>query len=386
MSEFYTYPAQPFVEPQSYVDPQLFAGKPAVDPFDFDHTELASKAAFEFAHYGQSPTDVVAPHPEQFDAELDSSLAAFDADVFNLPHNFLDTTADLFSQWRSDTPTRGVPSTFTVSSESTYDSGYSDALSSYHSSNSPSSAYNPEEIDAEMQRVLGGMFNNDNNSVYGSDYQPRSTHASVSIPSMGVFGNTTMPPSAYPRGCSSDYEPVTHHRIPTSAASDYYPQSYPVQATVSPATVSTSLSVPSQAPASLGLPSMKSESSSDPKKKYACTHCSRGMSLCLVLLSVVTDFRLTAFARAYNLKTHIATHDPNRSKPFACKHKSCGRAFSRKHDLRRHLVAIHRSDSGSTTSSEAVGVERGQRNRCEDCGKSWVGEDNSQACDCDDVN
>lgn len=279
MSEFYTYPAQSYVEPQSYVDPQLFAGKPAPDSFDFDHSELASKAAFEFAHYGQSPTDVVAPHPEQFDAELDSSLAAFDTDVFNLPHNFLDTP-DLFTQWRSDTPTRGVPSTFTVSSESTYDSNYSDTLSSYHSSNSPSSAYNPEEIDAEMQRVLGTMFNNDNGSIYGgSDYQPRSTHASVSIPSMGVFGNAAVPPSVYPRGTSSDYEPVTQRRVPTSASSDYYPQTgghYPVQATVSPATVSTSLSVPSQSPPSLGSSSLKGESS-DPKKKYACPSCSRGM-------------------------------------------------------------------------------------------------------------
>ena len=136
MSEFYTYPPQSFVEPQSYVDPQLFAGKPAVDPFDFEPNELASKAALEFALYGQSPADVLAPHPEQFDAELDSSLAAFDADVLSLPHNFLDPAVDLFSQWRSDTPTRGVPSTFTVSSESTYDSGYSDALSSYKQSDS----------------------------------------------------------------------------------------------------------------------------------------------------------------------------------------------------------------------------------------------------------
>ncbi|KAI0702434.1 hypothetical protein BC835DRAFT_1211974, partial [Cytidiella melzeri] len=54
-----------------------------------------------------------------------------------------------------------------------------------------------------------------------------------------------------------------------------------------------------------------------------------------------------AFARAFNLKTHIQTHDPNRSKPYACQHKSCGRAFSRKHDLTRHLISIHRSDAES---------------------------------------
>ncbi|PWN98491.1 hypothetical protein FA09DRAFT_283308, partial [Tilletiopsis washingtonensis] len=54
-----------------------------------------------------------------------------------------------------------------------------------------------------------------------------------------------------------------------------------------------------------------------------------------------------AFARAYNLTTHISTHDPdpNRSKPFPCPYPSCkadgGRAFSRKHDLQRHVASTH---------------------------------------------
>ena len=115
---------------------------------------------------------------------------------------------DLFSQWHSNTPARGIPSTFTASSESTYDSGYSDTLSSYNSSNSPSLAYNPK-LDVEMQHLLttNNLFP-DNGSVYGSDYQPCSTHASASIPTMGVFGNASLPASAFPRGSSSDYEPV----------------------------------------------------------------------------------------------------------------------------------------------------------------------------------
>ncbi|KZT51442.1 hypothetical protein CALCODRAFT_416082, partial [Calocera cornea HHB12733] len=53
-------------------------------------------------------------------------------------------------------------------------------------------------------------------------------------------------------------------------------------------------------------------------KKHLCPHCPR------------------AFARAYNLKTHIATHDPQRPKPYKCPYASCGRGFSRKHDLGRH--------------------------------------------------
>src|ERR1700733_12641868 len=31
---------------------------------------------------------------------------------------------------------------------------------------------------------------------------------------------------------------------------------------------------------------------------------------------------IAAFARAYNLKTHMATHDPNRLKPHVCPHSS----------------------------------------------------------------
>lgn len=42
----------------------------------------------------------------------------------------------------------------------------------------------------------------------------------------------------------------------------------------------------------------------------------------------------------------MATHDPNRLKPHVCHHPGCGRSFSRKHDLGRHLVSIHKDESG----------------------------------------
>ncbi|CAG7846703.1 SubName: Full=Uncharacterized protein {ECO:0000313/EMBL:CCA71510.1} [Serendipita indica DSM 11827] len=70
------------------------------------------------------------------------------------------------------------------------------------------------------------------------------------------------------------------------------------------------------------------QSATDPRKKYQCPSCPR------------------AFARAFNLKTHMATHDPNRLKPHVCHHTGCGRSFSRKHDLGRHLVSIHKDESG----------------------------------------
>ncbi|KAH9999623.1 hypothetical protein BJV74DRAFT_162227 [Russula compacta] len=57
-----------------------------------------------------------------------------------------------------------------------------------------------------------------------------------------------------------------------------------------------------------------------------------------------------ASARSYNLKTHIATHDKEKSKRFPC--SVCKSRFSRKHDLRRHKNTMHeRSSSVSSSSS-----------------------------------
>ncbi|MCO5579371.1 hypothetical protein L7F22_033226 [Adiantum nelumboides] len=73
-------------------------------------------------------------------------------------------------------------------------------------------------------------------------------------------------------------------------------------------------------------------SGTPPLKRFQCTMCER------------------AFARAYNLHTHMATHDPdpNRSKPFPCPYPSCkadgGRSFSRKHDLQRHVASTHENE------------------------------------------
>lgn len=42
------------------------------------------------------------------------------------------------------------------------------------------------------------------------------------------------------------------------------------------------------------------------------------------------------FQRSYNLKAHMDTHDPNRSKPHPCPHDGCSHAFHRRTDLVRH--------------------------------------------------
>ncbi|KAJ7763652.1 hypothetical protein DFH07DRAFT_738816, partial [Mycena maculata] len=61
------------------------------------------------------------------------------------------------------------------------------------------------------------------------------------------------------------------------------------------------------------------------------------------------------FARAYNLKTHTATHDAHKLKLHICPHRSCGRSFSREHDLGRHLIGIHRDDGSVSYGLEGFG-------------------------------
>ncbi|ORZ37849.1 hypothetical protein BCR44DRAFT_128280, partial [Catenaria anguillulae PL171] len=57
------------------------------------------------------------------------------------------------------------------------------------------------------------------------------------------------------------------------------------------------------------------------EKKYVCDHPGCGK----------------AFDRPFNLRQHIRTH--NGERPFPC--DKCDKAFSRAHDLKRHMMAIH---------------------------------------------
>ncbi|TFK93568.1 hypothetical protein K466DRAFT_478484 [Polyporus arcularius HHB13444] len=382
------YPQSAAFEPSAYH--KLDAAAPPTIALDSGENQ---KQSFDFFNYSQS--DVVAPHPDQFELELDNSLAAFDAELSLLPID----TAD-FSFYRTATPTFGPPSTFTVSTESVsaYDSTYNDSHSSrsesfYNfpgrspTSNYPSSVYSltQEQLDMEFQRMA--MPQEDHHNSFGALPNSPSIRSSPgSVPNISQYS----PPYSSPRGSFSDYEPAQPQqvRLGSSAASDYYPQAQmqinkynsvrvmqQSQQARSTASVSPQLSAMSH-PSAGSHPSLtahraKIESmQEDPKRKYQCPTCPR------------------AFARAYNLKTHIQTHDPNRLKPYACHHKSCGRSFSRKHDLTRHMVSIHRAESVAAMSanpSRPIGVDSGRRAWCEQCGRSWLDKGKEKGCDCDDV-
>ena len=114
-----------------------------------------------------------------------------------------------------------------------------------------------------------------------------------------------------------------------------------------------------------------------PVKRFQCTQCER------------------AFARAYNLNTHLATHDPDpaRSKPFPCPYPSCktdgGRSFSRKHDLQRHVASTHENEPepGINGTGDENGARQtgglaslglgtpGRKFRCDECGRAFVRRD-----------
>ncbi|THH23106.1 hypothetical protein EUX98_g8071 [Antrodiella citrinella] len=284
-------------------------------------------------------------HIDAFESDIDSLAIDPSLEFTNL--DAFDNT-ELLYYIRGDTPTTGAPSAFTLSTAS--DSPSSDSFSSYHTV-APSSLYSghsfAEELDAvDTDMVRLGLTSE---STYSAGMQYDSDTSSP--------GLSFAPGPAY--GTVSEYGGPIRSRQPSSTMSEYYPhpseysRGFMPQPTVSPASTNSALGSPNYG---------QGQEENDSKKKHICPTCRR------------------AFARQFNLKTHQQTHDPNRSKPFACKHSGCGRAFSRKHDLTRHQTSLHRT--GAQLSEQPTGVANA-RSRCDQCGKS-VEAGKALDCDCDD--
>jgi len=318
--------------------------------FDIYNDQKQQSYGLDFSSF-HSPADIAAPSIDCFEYELDQ------LDLLELE------VTQVNSAFSQIIPTCGPPSSITLSSESSAHDNLSFYSEPFHSPQTNYS-FSLEEMDFQRIRV----------DDFSSSQSPLSVLDSTSDPtSFGPLPPTpprSPPAKAFekpyiPRSSFSDYGPSKRN----SVSSDFYSQlgftPGLAQSTISPSHISPSPSVPS-------TPRMNDEHTNkgDPRKKYKCSACPR------------------AFARAYNLKTHMATHDPNRLKPHVCSHPSCGRSFSRKHDLGRHLVSIHRDDSDaisyhSASSKVSIGVEKGRRGWCDSCGKGYVGK--AGACDCQDV-
>ncbi|KAI0702433.1 hypothetical protein BC835DRAFT_67324 [Cytidiella melzeri] len=230
----------------------------------------------------QQPQDI---QIQAFEADIDALDAILAQGSLDIDPTFLTNPSGIFEHIRTGTPTRGAPSTFTVSSESAsaYESGYneSDSAYTYQSASELSALYEP--FTTMNFQALG---------VTDSDFSTQSPNSAHSSPNSNIMNMALYSPPSYPpRGSYSDYEP-THIRVAPSSASDYYSQmsvpiKYPssaIQATVSPANVSTQLPSAHQLQtAVLGSQQrdlkqenvQRSMNAKESKRKYQCPNCPR---------------------------------------------------------------------------------------------------------------
>ncbi|TCD63334.1 hypothetical protein EIP91_005653, partial [Steccherinum ochraceum] len=316
------------------------------EAYSYETVDAPYKSPFESVHFG--PVETIPSHVEAFDDDVDDALATidpnFDADIHNL--HLSPDPAEIFSFVRSDTPTRGALSTFTLSSrsESAYDSGYNDAASAYtynspsqySASNylaSPSSQYMPNPALAAIDLAMEGLGirPGDTTSAYNG-----------AIPSpnfeLSPAARHPFPTPFNTRPAHSEYDPSPIQvPVPPSSASDYYPERVPVrQTTVSPANVTAPLPAavqptPVPSPQTNTTPlQLESDSSAESERRFPCPSCSR------------------SFTRRYNLKTHI-TDTP--SQPTAA--RTSVRAMSQ-HLIQALKVAVPLFGTCTLRSDERI--------------------------------
>lgn len=393
---------------EQYISPELLMGNGSKQQAQQQQFQQAA-AAFDFFSFNSSSADVIAPHPDNFDIELDSTLEGFD--YLNIPFVTVDPT-DAYALLRAETPTCGPPSTITASSES---------ASAYESLSSQSEAYYNNyastqysfPIDLEMSYSRMNINARDD---YLAEHRAQNTATGLSVdavpersygtaehsPASSGFSSYeeqdstygTLPPtpperhtgSVYSDFGGSDYylphAPASHHpslyggsiapiaigthqqqyqepqgRAPSPVGAGLAMNLLPSISRSNARGMQTSAQLPGPS-SSYGIP----ESLDDPQKKYQCDRCPK------------------AFKRAYNLKTHKETHNPVRRKDHICPYEQCNREFSRKHDLGRHIVSLHRGQAPPSSSADVsddgsvsrigVGAMKSGRHRCDNCGKS----------------
>lgn len=331
------------------------------------------QASLDWLSYA-APDDIHAPHPDLFEYDLEASLHGVDQSQLQLLN--LDYNADSFQFLRDGHSACGPPSTITISSESAYEtlSNHSESLYSFPHSPTYSSIESVYSNDLHMGFA---KFNVDAGDCAVAAPQPINAAGTLHLiddtdTDCNSFGELPISPyDSVSSGSSYDYDNPSINPINVITPAEFYrpaqrvlpaPQrTPPTSASISPISIPhpiPRLSIASMSDAGSNA-STGSQANGDGRRKYQCPSCPR------------------AFARAYNLKTHMATHDPHRPKPFSCPHKACGRSFSRKHDLGRHLVSIHHDDP----EDKKIGVEKGERTWCDSCGKGWTSSSSSCGCE-----
>lgn len=243
-------------------------------------TDWSKDPTFDFLSY-QGMGDVAAPSLDSFDNEIDS-LATGNVQIAIYSND------DAYNRLRSDhTNTCGPGSAITVSSESTYDavSLLSEPFCSpHHSSYSAVEPSAPLDLDLDLDLDLEMDLQR---SMRLDDYSQQSILGAMAPVDPSAYGAMPPTPPRSPpvahggkpydkhysgRTAFSDYTPA--RRTSVSSPDYYSPFGYPpslAQATISPTHISTQLPlVPSHS-------TVSQQRDTDPRRKYKCTTCPRGM-------------------------------------------------------------------------------------------------------------
>jgi hypothetical protein len=245
--------------------------------FDSYNNEFAKQQSLDFFSF-HSPSDVVAPHPDLFESDIDSNLAAFPDQLQLLTVD----SNEAYSFFRTENPQwQGPPSTITVSSDlsSHSDSFYNEPINAFVPTPVSTSLYDFDlEMDFQRVRVGGSEYGavqpsinimddiNDPTSFGALPPTPPRSPPVVSMNNVKAFDKPYAARTSY-----SDYGPPSRRASTTS--SDYYGYtSSHGHPTVSPLHISTQL--PTMASVT---PQPVDDYKGDPRKKYRCSACPRGM-------------------------------------------------------------------------------------------------------------